>query len=133
MSYPSRASALRYYSNSRASEADEASPHRLISMLYDGALERLGQASAALAAGDLVFKVRAINSVIEIVTYLRGILDMKGGGEISVRLDALYEYSLRRLAQANAGNDVEALREVARLLSTVKSGWDAIAPAAQAA
>jgi flagellar protein FliS len=133
MPYASRASALRYYSSSRASEAREATPHRLVAMLYDGALERLGQACAALAAADLVAKVRAINSAMEIVSYLRSILNMEAGGDISRRLDALYDYALRRLAQGNASNDAEALREVVRLLGTIKSGWDAIAPAAQAA
>jgi flagellar protein FliS len=33
-----------------------------------------------------------------------------------------------RLTQANAKNDPEIIDEVARLLITVKSGWDAIAP-----
>jgi flagellar protein FliS len=33
-----------------------------------------------------------------------------------------------RLLQANASNDPEIIDEVARLLITVKEGWDAIAP-----
>ena len=33
-----------------------------------------------------------------------------------------------RLTLANAKNDPEIIDEVARLLITVKSGWDAIAP-----
>jgi flagellar protein FliS len=33
---------------------------------------------------------------------------------------------LRRLTQANAANDAEGLREVSRLIGTIKSGWDQI-------
>ena len=44
------------------------------------------------------------------------------------QLDSLYEYMAVRLTLANAKNDPEIIDEVARLLITVKSGWDAIAP-----
>ena len=44
------------------------------------------------------------------------------------RQDSLYEYMTIRLTQANVQNDPEIIDEVARLLITVKSGWDEIAP-----
>ena len=39
---------------------------------------------------------------------------------------SLYEYMAVRLTLANAKNDPEIIDEVARLLITVKSGWDAL-------
>jgi flagellar secretion chaperone FliS len=44
------------------------------------------------------------------------------------QLDALYDYMSNRLVEANQVNDADMIDEVARLLITVKSGWDAIAP-----
>ncbi|MDB5970202.1 MAG: flagellar biosynthesis protein FliS [Hydrocarboniphaga sp.] len=129
---PSYASAarMRYYSDTAsAAMADEASPHRLISMLYDGVLERLATARSAIGRADVTTKLRSINSAMQIVEHLRVVLDHKAGGLLAERLDALYEYALRRMTQANAANDADALAEVSGLIMTVKSGWDQIAPA----
>lgn len=124
---PTRANAYRYYQVSKASAAaTDASPHQLISMLFDGVLDRMGIAVGQIASGDLVGKVRTINSAMEIVAYLRAILDVKAGGDLALRLDALYDYMLRRLVHANGTNDPEALREVSRLVGTIKSGWEQI-------
>jgi flagellar protein FliS len=123
----SRAAALRYYRDSGAAAAAcDASPHRLITMLYDGVIERLGRGASALSSNDLAGKVRAVNSAMEMITYLRAILDFNAGGDIARQFDALYDYMLRRLTQANAANDPKGLHEVMQLVSTVKSGWEQI-------
>jgi flagellar secretion chaperone FliS len=110
----------------------EASPHRLIAMLYDGALERLAIAESGLVRGDVADKLRGIDSTMAILNHLREVLDYKAGGAIAQRLDALYDYMLRRLLRAKLDNDVGGVREVAALLRTIKAGWDAIAPKAEA-
>ena len=115
-----------YHDTSSAVMASDATPHRLISMLYDGVLERLAKARAGILRNDVHAKLRSINGAMAIIEYLRTVLDHKAGGEIAGRLDSLYEYMLSRLAQANAGNDSDALREVGELVITVKSGWDQI-------
>jgi len=127
MSNTSHAAALRYYRDSgTAAVACDASPHRLVTMLYDGVIERLGRGVSSLAAGDIVGKVRAVNSAMEVISYLRAILDFQAGGDLARQFDSLYDYMLRRLTQANAANDPEGLREVARLVNTLKSGWEQI-------
>lgn len=124
------AARMRYYNDTAsAAIADEASPHRLISMLYDGVLERLATARSAIARHDVSTKLRSINGAMQIIEHLRVVLDHKAGGGLAERLDALYEYMLRRMTQANAVNDADALAEVSGLMMTVKSGWDQIAPA----
>lgn len=131
---PSMATAarMRYYrQTASAAVAEEASPHRLISMLYDGVLERLAIARSSIARRDVTAKLRAINGAMAIVEHLRLVLDHQAGGEISARLDSLYDYMLRRMTQANASNDADALAEVSGLIMTIKSGWDQIDPALQ--
>ena len=124
--------ALRQYQkvNSHA-QISEASPHRLIQMLMEGALERMAQAKGAMARGDIAQKALLITKTIDIITGLRaGLREENTEDKDALRqLDSLYEYMTKQLTLANAKNDPELIDEVARLLITVKSGWDAIAPA----
>lgn len=129
LSHASAARMRYYHDTASAAIAEEASPHRLISMLYDGVLERLATARAAIAGRDVTTKLRSINAAMQIVEHLRVVLDHEAGGLLAERLDSLYEYALRRMTQANATNDADMLAEVSRLVMTVKSGWDQIAPA----
>lgn len=120
-------SALNQYRNMGLhSNVMEASPHRLIQMLMEGALERLATAKGCITRGDIAEKGSLISGAISIIGGLQASLDMDAGGEIAANLDALYEYMNGRLLKANASNDVELLDEVARLLLEIKSGWDAI-------
>ncbi|MDR3416966.1 MAG: flagellar export chaperone FliS [Nevskia sp.] len=128
MSYPSTAALRQYRESSVSTLAAEASPHRLIAMLYEGALERLAMAESGITFGNQLAKLRGIDSTIAILDHLLGVLDFKAGGDIAARLASLYDYMMRRLVRAKLDNDVAGVREVAALLRTVKAGWDAIAP-----
>ena len=106
-----------------------ASPHKLIVMLYDGAIVALGNAAQHMSKGDIPAKGNSISKAIAIIENgLRASLDKKAGGEIAHSLDALYEYMNNRLLLANAQNQVEGLIEVQNLLKDLKSSWEAISP-----
>lgn len=107
------------------SEVSNASPHRLIQLLFEGALSRLAAAQGAMDRGELAVKGELIGKAIGIVGGLRASLDMSAG-ELSERLDQLYEYMNFRLLEASAQNDAEKINEVIQLLKTLKSGWDEI-------
>lgn len=122
--------ALRQYQkvNSHA-QISEASPHRLVQMLMEGGLDRMAQAKGALARGDIAAKGLMLGKAIDIVIGLRDGLDAaKSDNPAYVQwLESLYAYMTNRLMEANVHNDAEMIDEVARLLITVKEGWDAIA------
>jgi len=104
-----------------------ASPHKLIVMLYDGALVALLSAKTNIAANNIAAKGLAISKAITIIDNgLRASLDKDAGGEIAANLDALYDYMSRRLLHANLKNDVPAIEEVHRLLSDLREAWVAI-------
>ncbi len=103
-----------------------ATPYRIIQMLMAGALDRISAAKGLIARGDITAKGKQISDVISIINGLRRSLDHKAGGEIAANLDALYDYMVRQLMHAGVNNDVEVLDEVARLLNTIKNGWDNI-------
>ena len=121
--------ALRQYQtvNTQVQVLD-ASPHRLIQMLFEGGLARLAQAKGALERGQTSLKGELLGKAIAIIGGLREGLDHQQGGEIAATLDSLYEYMVSRLVEANVNNDVALVDEVAGLLREVKTGWDGIAP-----
>ena len=119
--------AQQYSSVKVQTNIEDASPHRLIQMLFEGALERIAQAKGALQQHQIARKCELIGKAINIVAGLQGCLNDKEGGELAANLDSLYDYIIRRLSQANYENNMAMLDECGRLLSEVKFGWDAIA------
>lgn len=106
----------------------DADPHRMIEMLYDGAVESVARARTALAGRDIPGRGAAISKAIRIIDEgLKASLDERGG-EIARNLRDLYVYMTRRLLEANLNADDAALQEVGRLLDTLRGAWKDIAP-----
>ncbi len=104
-----------------------ADPHKLILMLFDGALLQIRTAGIAIGNRDIPAKGTAISKAIEIIINgLKVSLDMNAGGELAQRLSALYDYMSERLLYANLHNSQPALDEVAGLLSTLREAWASI-------
>ena len=101
----------------------DASPSRLIVMLYDEALKNLETATAAIERGDIETRCHAINRTVEIVCHLYLTLDTQQGGEIAEKLGAIYRFVLARLPRANVANDAEPAREAIRLLTPMRASW----------
>jgi flagellar secretion chaperone FliS len=111
----------------------DASPHKLISMLFDGALVAVGMARNHMLLKQIPEKGLAISRAISIIDEgLKVSLDENAGGELARNLKSLYEYLSNRLLMANIHNDVEALDEVAHLLGELKGAWDQIGEQVQA-
>ena len=119
--------ALQKYNQVRAHvQTEGASPHRLIQVLMEGALEKVRAAKGLIERRDIPEKIRHINWALSIIDGLRHSLDTEQGGEIASNLEALYDYMQRRLIVANAENDPSILDEVAGLMLEIKSAWDAV-------
>lgn len=104
-----------------------ASPHKLIVMLYDGALAAIKSAATHMAAGHIVEKGAAISKALDIINNgLRASLDKKAGGEIASNLDSLYVYMTERLLTANLQNKTSLLDEVQTLLVDLRDAWNQI-------
>ena len=111
-----------------------ADPHKLISMLYQGALQAIANAKNGILRKDIPAKGAAISKAILIIDDgLKASLDKEVGGDLAQNLAALYDYMTSRLLVANMNNDVAALDEVARLLTDLKGAWDSIRPTGAAA
>ena len=70
-----------------------ADPYRLILLLFEGVQAALGRARTAMEQKQIAAKGEAISKAIDIISNgLKVSLDLENGGEIAVRLEALYDY-----------------------------------------
>ncbi|BCX89077.1 flagellar protein FliS [Methylomarinovum tepidoasis] len=104
----------------------DADGHRLVMLLFEGALERINAARAALEAGNLARKGELIGKAVTILGGLRETLDFEAGGELAENLDLLYGYMQRRLLEAHVKNQPELMQEVVGLLRPLAEAWAAI-------
>ncbi|SIS46844.1 flagellar export chaperone FliS [Neptunomonas antarctica] len=103
-----------------------ASPKELISMLVDGALMAMAKAKGAIERKDISTRTEQLNKANDIILGLKDFLDHDKGGEVASNLDALYDYMVRTLMQANRSNDAVKVQEVMNLMLQIKSGWNAM-------
>jgi flagellar protein FliS len=103
------------------------SPLELVVMLYDGALQSLAKAKAAIEQHDTIARADAVSRALAIVTELQGTLDMQQGGSIAEELDRLYAFAISRLLDVTLKQDVTALDDVIRTLKPLRDGWAEIA------
>lgn len=130
MTYSASMASRAYNSIGAQTQVTGASPHRLIQLLMEGALDRLATAKGQIQRSETVNKASTIGKVISIIDGLRVSLDHDVDTEMSENLENLYDYMNRRLLISNINNDVFALDEVISLLKELKEAWDAIPDAA---
>lgn len=123
--------ALKAYSHvGIESGVTTADSHKLISMLYQGALLAIANARNAMLRKDIPVKGKSISHAIRIIGEgLQASLDKNVGGKLAQDLNGLYEYMTVRLVEASSKNDVAILDEVSTLLNEIKGAWDSIRPA----
>ncbi len=111
-----------------------ADPHKLVLMLFDGAIKAVYSAKVHMQGNDVALKGRFISHAVAIIDEgLKPSLDENAGGDIARNLKDLYEYMCHRLIVANLKNQVDALDEVGGLLGELRSAWEAIGKQAQSA
>ncbi|ACR13224.1 flagellar export chaperone FliS [Teredinibacter turnerae] len=108
---------------------NELTAHQVISLLLNGALERVSQAKACIRDGNEQDKVLLVQKILGIINGLRESLNMEAGGEIAVNLDSLYSYMTERLQTCQEKEEMLALTEVGKLIENVRQGWDGISVA----
>lgn len=120
-------SQLKTYSQIDAQGSIEnASPHRIVQILMENALDRLGKAKAFMQSNNIHDKGLYISMAITIIDGLKASLDLNQGGQIADNLNKLYEYMMDTLVQANLNNNIDQIDEIINLIREIKEGWDQI-------
>jgi flagellar protein FliS len=107
-------------------QTETASPGQLIAMLYDAMLRNLSRAERGIEDRDIELTHETLLRSQDIVLELIASLDTEAGGDVGAiarQLAPLYEYMYRRLIDASIHKDVEAVREVQRLIVPVRDAW----------
>lgn len=112
-----------YLQSSLETAASSADPHKLILMLFDGAIEAVHSAHESLLKQNFSEKGRAISKAVTIIGELAGSLNYEAGGEIAANLGVLYAHMTVELLNASIENRPEGLNHVGQLLSELRSGW----------
>ena len=111
------------------SRVENASPHALIQMLFEGLFQSLIAVRGAMERGEIVERGRHLGGVVRILQEgLAAGLDLDKGGELAGNLKLLYDYSVKQLTHANVHNDVGLVEEVIGVLQPVAQGWKEIGP-----
>lgn len=109
-----------------------ASPEKLVTMLYDGALKYLEQARVGLTDEQTARSQevgKALSKAMGIIGELRASLDHAAGGDIAQNLDSLYDFTLDQLGKSNLERTVAGVDATLEVMRTLKEGWDGIVPA----
>ena len=112
-----------YRQTNAAGSVDGADRHQLIAMLFDALIERLNVARGQIQYKNVVGKGESFSRAIAMVHELRQGLDHSVAPELTARLDALYDYIVRRLLVAQLNDDVAVVDECIALITPVREAW----------
>jgi flagellar protein FliS len=118
---PAQAQQLETYKKNQVYTADKGT---LLLLLYQGAIDFLKRAKGHIERGEIADKGRYISKAHAIIAELLNSLDVKGGGDLSRSLGALYGFMMDQLMDAHLGNNVKPIDDVISLLSTLQEAWE---------
>ncbi len=107
----------------KSAEVNTSDGVKIVSMLYDGAINFTRIARKRMGHGDIAGKGLYIGKATAVIAELNSSLNMESGGEIAENLRRLYDFVLDRLLQANVNNDVKAIDDVERVLEILQGAW----------
>jgi flagellar secretion chaperone FliS len=120
------AAKARYNTIDLASRVEGATPHQLISVLYDEVRKALDTLAVGLSANGTLSRAGAIerkSRVNAILLSLEGCLDHTQGGELAQGLAAIYREA-RRLADAGAiGHDPKPIIQAREMIAEIAEAW----------
>jgi flagellar protein FliS len=106
-----------------------ADPHKLISMLFEGAVIALNQAEFDIGNEKLASKCSSISKAIDIILLgLDASLKYEKGNKLGENLHMLYQYMAHQLTLANLHNDTNKIAEVRHLINELRGAWNTIDP-----
>ncbi len=113
----------RYHNAYKQNEVSTSSQGKLILMMYEGAIKFTKMALQSMDKGDIAGKAKYIGKIHDIVNELSVSLDLKNGGEVTARLETLYQFILRQLTLANIKSDRKALESIIKVLEPLHDAW----------
>ncbi len=113
------------YQTYKKVQVQTADQGQLILMCYNGAITFLKQAKEAMNRQDHTNSNNLLGKAQSVLWELTNSLNYEAG-EIAHNLDALYNYMIRRIIDADYNHNLDAIDEVVGHLSEIKDSWEHI-------
>lgn len=117
---------LAGYQAYQKNKYETASPHKLILMLYDGAIRFSKKAIEELECKNIAESHQFIVKAQDVVYELISSLNEAEGGEMAQNLKQLYLYIIEQMVQANLKKDSALMQEAINILQELRSAWEEI-------
>ena len=111
----------------REREVLTASPEKLVVITFDHVLVNLRRARIAIEAGNIELRVQSMSKAREGVMELLMSTDAERGGEMTVRLRALYAFALREFLAIGRTRDVKQLENVTAIFGNLREAFATVA------
>lgn len=115
--------AQQYANNYIETSVTEASPHKLVTLLYDGALKNISLIKVFFEQKNIEKRVEHLNKLIGILYGLKSGLDLETGGEVASNLNGLYSYMIQQALQSSYRDQPQLLDELVVLITDLKDSW----------
>ena len=116
-----------YRSVDVASRTGGASPHQLITILYEDLLRELRLGALAIDAGDHAAKSARLTKAVALLFALEAGLDFDKGGAVASTLSRFYRGCRDAAMRASIENDAALVRDVIGNVGEIAASWKAIA------
>lgn len=117
-----------YQSVKRATLVEGASPHRLIEMLYDGALSNIAIARQHIRSNNRQLLHNSIDKAVAIIQELQASLLDYNVNELAGNLFDLYSFITSTLLTSGKNMEEKGLDICANLIDILRDAWIAISP-----
>lgn len=117
-----------YQSVKRATLVEGASPHRLIEMLYDGALSNIAIARQHIRSNNRQLLHNSIDKAVAIIQELQASLLDYNVNELAGNLFDLYSFITSTLLASGKNMEEKGLDICANLIDILRDAWIAISP-----
>lgn len=113
----------KYIKQYQASNVNTATPEKLMIMMFDGALQFLQKAKAAIAEGNLKERSTNIDGARKIIRELMRTIDLENGNDVSKQLFKLYNKMAMNLIKANVQRNAALIDTVIEDISNIRWGF----------
>ena len=107
----------------RRSAAHQASPLRLVVLLYEQLVKDLQRAVACVESNDTEGRTQEIDHALAVVCQLQGTLDNERGGDVAVGLEQFYDLLRYSLLEAQVHVSKEILQKQIANLLILRDAW----------
>jgi flagellar protein FliS len=107
-------------------EVLNASPERLVELLYELGIQSIARARELNSSKEIAGRTRHINKAFAVLVELSNGLDFEAGGEIATNYARIYDYCQRRLIEGNVRQSNAILAEVQSLLEDLREAWQVV-------